>query len=282
MKNVLRMKHKVIFYVDYSISFFKEIYESIKSRSHIVESTDNLLDAKLIIVLQKPSQIKQTINEIRKISIYCPILTTPNPLLVDTTVLVYFFNDRLIDLYNNIFMNELYELRSDIVHIDCQFQYRGINLRTEMVCILALINEIKGGNPPNLKYSFNGKNCLHLTGYNDNKTFTMSCFISNCSKYGGFRETITVYTKHNGVFTLGPRGGIGRHLYSERYGACWDKIVDILCDRGGKFEELKQKQIIDMLKVDRSFGGLGIGPGRQPPKRKRGFGGVGPKFGRRG
>lgn len=280
------MKFKVIFYVDYSISFFKEIAESIKSRSHTVSITHNLLDANLVIVLQKPSQIKNTITKIRKTSIYVPILTTPNSALFDHSVCIYYFNDRLMDLNTNIFLNNLYGLQYDIIHIDCHFQYRGINLRSEMVGMLSLIKEIKGGSIPNLKYTFNENSCLHLTGYNSNRTFSLSCFISNCSEDGGFNETITVYTKQNGVFKMGPGEGLGRHIYSERYGACWDKAVEILCREGGDIRLLKQEKIVEVLKVDRSLGGPPGSGGRQAPKRKGTFNagsiGSGPKFGRRG
>ena len=281
------MIFKVIFYVDYSISFFKEIAESVKQRTHVVSETRNLLDANLALVLQKPSHIKQTITEIRKNSIYVPILTTPNSTLLDHSFCIYYFNDRLMDLNTNIFLNNLSGLSDDIIHIDCQFQYRGINLRSEMVGILSLISEIKCRPLPNLKYSFNGNNCLHLTGYDNDRTFTFSCFISNCSEDGGFLETITVYTKHNGIFKLGPSDGLGRHVYSERYGACWDTAVQTLCDSSGDLGLLKQDKIVNMLKVDRSLGGAPIGGGPGPkrgPKRKGTFDtrpvGPGPKFGR--
>ena len=209
----------------------------------------------MVIVLQKPSQIKNTITEIRKSSVYVPILTTPNSTLLGYSCGIYFFNDRLMDLSVNVFLNNLAGLENDIMHVDYQYQYQGINLRTEMVGILSVINELM--TVPPLKYSFYDNAKLHLTGYSNDRKFTFSCFISNCSEDGGFNETITVYTKHNGTFKLGPGGNLERHTYSERYGACWDKMVEIICNKRDTRFLLQQEKIIDMLKIDRSLGGGG-------------------------
>lgn len=259
---------KVIFYVDYSISFFKEITNSIKSRRHAVEETSNLIDADLALILQKPLEISKTISNIRKYSINIPILTTPT---ISNDRNIYFFNDRLLDLNINIFLNNLHGLEQDVVHVDCNLRYRGLNLRTEMIGMLSVINELHA--ITNVKYSFNGKNCLHINGYDNNRSFTFSCFIFNCSD-SGFNESFNVYTRNNGVFKL-DSGDMGRHSYSERYGASWDTIVENIVNGG----VLKQEKIIDMLKIDRSLGSTTASTATK--KRRSGFSGSRPEFGGR-
>lgn len=233
---------KIKLYVDYSISFFKEIATSALSR-HCVVETNNLLEANLALVLQKPSEIRKTIEQIKRVS-NLPILTTPNAYLLDYGV--YFFNDRLMDLNVNIFLNNLCGIENDVMHVDCQFRYKGINLRSEMVGILTVIDQIH--EITNVKYSFNDNNCVHLTGYDNDRTFTFSCFISNCSN--DFDESFTVYTRNNGIFKLNS-GDIGEHTYTERYGASVDLAIENVVN--GKC--LKQNNIFNMLKIDRSLGG---------------------------
>lgn len=257
------MLFKILFYVDYSISFFKEIATCIKSRSHVVVETHNCFDADLVVILEKPSIIKKTILNVRKFSHSVPILTIPNSSLLNELNGIYFLNHRLLDLNVNVFLNNLSGLDGDVIHVDCQFGYKGINLRSEMVGILSVVNEIH--KITNIKFYFNDNNCLHVTG--NSNGFSFSCFISNCSP--DFKESYTVYTKTNGVFRLG--GTIMSHNYSERYGACWDDMVECLCK--SKFNLLKQENIIDILKIDRSLG-CSNGAGRS---RSKGFG---PKFGR--
>lgn len=233
----------IFFIVDESISFFNEIVINIKQKYGTCLTA---FDAKLIIVLKKPQDCVKDVKTIRDThECRTPILTMANDKLLCYSS-VFFFNDRLIDININNFLNYLHGIENDITHVDCQFGYKGINLKTEIVSLLGIIIKLNN-NIKNVNYSFNDKCSLHVTG-KCLHSFTFSCFISNvCSS---FYESITVFTRNHGVFVLnGENEQI--HTYSERYGHCWEFLIEMIINNK---IVVNQEYIERSLKVDRTFG----------------------------
>lgn len=134
---------------------------------------------------------------------------------------VFMINSKLRDNCIVNFKNNFYGL--DIVHVDITLIHYEMNLRAEVMNSLLLVGDIVGWyhyEQLQLRFSYNDHS-VHVSGYDRERNFTLSIFISNTGI--DFDETITVYTRHDGIFKLD--SDLHDHSYGERYGAAIQKIV---------------------------------------------------------
>lgn len=147
---------------------------------------------------------------------------------------VFMLNTKMRDMCIRIFNNNIYGL--DISHVDISLVHDKISLRSEVMNALSLVGVIMGWDNyrDNLKlrFSYNDDN-VHVSGYARGINFTLSIFISLSSNE--FHETIKVYTKNDGIFTLD--NDIHTHSYSERYGAAIQNVINDIIENNYYYQE---------------------------------------------
>jgi hypothetical protein len=184
---------------------------------------DTLKDADVVAVFFSRNVVRFVENLLTKPGHNFNILIEPIPHDFNSNR-VHMINTKLRDLCIANYKNYLFGL--EVVHIDFSFVYRGLNLKAEVINCLSVVGDIIGwenyDNRLKLRFSYND-NSVHVSGYIREMNFTLSIFISN-TMFQGYNETIKVFTKSDGIFTLDSDNH--DHNYGERYGAAIQKILE--------------------------------------------------------
>lgn len=182
---------------------------------------------------------------------------------------VYMINTKQRDPCIVNFKNYIVGL--DIGHIDFTLVYYGLNLKAEVMNCLAVVGDLIGWgdyeNKLKLRFSYNDHS-VHVSGYIRERNFTLSIFISNMGTGNNYVETLRVYTKHNGIFTLDSDNHC--HTYGERYGAAIQKVLEET-KQSNNFHQLKLGSVIKSCCSGATAGNNNLGRARNRGTLRGGF-----------
>jgi hypothetical protein len=182
--------------------------------------TDKLHDADIVAVFYSRNLIN-TVEDLLKNTSKCKILIEMTNYDFNNNR-VFMINNKIRDLCIANFKNNIFGLEP--AHVDIQFTHKNLNLRAEVMNCLLVTGDIIGWKNYNeklqLRFSYNNDS-VHVSGYIREQNFTLSIFISNTGI--NFNETITVYTRYDGIFKLS--NDYHEHTYEERYAASFQKLI---------------------------------------------------------
>lgn len=214
-----------------------------RSMSRTVTVVTSMKDADVAVVLYRRPvhKVMHLLSAFPDLLIICPM--TPHEF---NDRRVYFMNSRMRDLSINVFVNTLCDLRGDITHVDIRMTNPEVNLESEVMEALSVVNMLHHLEDVSVRLTFND-NGVHASCADRSRNFTASCYVGVGDR---FFEEISVFTKSHGKFTLGS-DDTAPHTYAERYSGAWDTVVKEVRQRNRFYQKKITSKVKRSLNNDR-------------------------------